>query len=711
MPEPPQPAFWTPLRLTLAVVALLAVHWTLAVRSLVCENPTVDEVAHLPAGVTYWQTGSFRLYPHNPPLVKLAAALPVVWGGPMTEPLYRNLSWTRNPPAHASFAHEFAVLNAPRYFELFRRGRLVMPWFSVLGGLVVFAWSRRLYGASGGLLSLALWCACPNILAHARLVTTDVGATAFGVGATYLFWRYLHRPSWTWAVVAGIALGLAALTKFSTLLLFALWPLLWLVHELAGPRPQGAAGFPAGCGKRTEGSVATRIGAFPAPCGKVLRVLGQGVVMVLTSVLVINLGYGFEGTGQPLGRFEFTCGLLTKPRVPAGERAAGGNDLLAFVRPFRVNRFRGSALEHLPTPLPRYYLLGFDLQKLEAEGVPLRFIDPAAPADAWTGYPVYLDGELRRSGWWYYYLLALAYKVPEGTWLLGLLALVVLAFSARSRAPWDEEVAVAAMPAVVLAAMSFGTDINLGLRYILPAFPYAFIAMGKLAPWVAGHQGWRRNAAAGIVGGGLLLTAAATLAIHPHYLSYFNRVSGGADRGSEHLIDSNLDWGQDLVNLRDWLRRNAPGEPVGLAYFGQVNPNLLALRGEGFAWFLPPAAPGTLEPMRPLLDGPAPKLEPGRLYAVSASLVRGLPWRLYDSSPRVPYLYPAWRAERDWARGRDAFGYFRELMPIARIGRSIFVYRPDARDVARVAPHLDGATGPRGMAPRSSPSRLGAPVQ
>ncbi|HEX8203894.1 MAG TPA: hypothetical protein VF590_25690, partial [Isosphaeraceae bacterium] len=161
----------------------------------------------------------------------------------------------------------------------------------------------------------------------------------------------------------------------------------------------------------------------------------------------------------------------------------------------------------------------------------------------------------------------------------------------------------------------------------------------------------------------------------------------------EHLIDSNLDWGQDLVRLRDWLHEHAPGEPVGLAYFGQVNPNLLRVRGEGFAWFLPPAEPGTLEPMRPDLDGPAPRLEPGRLYAVSASLVRGLPWRLYDSSPRVPYLYPAWKAERDWHHGRDAFGYFRALTPIARVGHSIFIYRPDARDVARVARQLDGGTG------------------
>ena len=71
-------------------------------------------------------------------------------------------------------------LNIDRYFELFQIARLMMPLFSIVGGLTVFAWSRRLYGVWGGLLSLTLWVCCPNILAHARLITTDLGATAIG---------------------------------------------------------------------------------------------------------------------------------------------------------------------------------------------------------------------------------------------------------------------------------------------------------------------------------------------------------------------------------------------------------------------------------------------------------------------------------------------------------------------------------------------------
>ena len=58
--------------------------------------------------------------------------------------------------------------------------------------------------------------------------------------------------------------------------------------------------------------------------------------------------------------------------------------------------------------------------------------------------------------------------------------------------------------------------------------------------------------------------------------------------GAEHLMNSNLDWGQDLINLREWLEANAPGERVGIAYFGQIPPR--DLRRPGRVSGLVPAA-------------------------------------------------------------------------------------------------------------------------
>ena len=226
--EQARPSFWTLKRQLAAVALLLVVPYALAVLSLTQENPTVDEVIHLPAGISYWETGQFRLYRHNPPLVKLVAALPVILSNPspVTAPLYESSYWKAEPPNKAGFAHDFARLNATDYFELFTRSRLLMPAFATLGGLFVFLWSRALFGPGGGLLSLALWSFCPNVLAHSRLITTDVPAAAIMTAAMFIYWRYLKRPTWKRATAAGLLLGLAQATKFSALILGPVW-LLW----------------------------------------------------------------------------------------------------------------------------------------------------------------------------------------------------------------------------------------------------------------------------------------------------------------------------------------------------------------------------------------------------------------------------------------------------------------------------------------------------
>ncbi len=187
--------------------------------------------------------------------------------------------------------------------------------------------------------------------------------------------------------------------------------------------------------------------------------------------------------------------------------------------------------------------------------------------------------------------------------------------------------------------MSFLTDINIGLRYVLAIFPYVFISTGKVAPWILAMAGRKKRMMGSLAAGSLALVIAATAIVHPHYLAYFNWASGGPGRVPPHLIDSNLDWGQDLVGLERWCKEKIPGEPIGLAYFGQINPSIFAMRGEPFPWFLAPVRPGSTQRM-PMdsklaaeLIGPARRLEPG-YYAVSVSSLYGLPWRFYDPAPR-----------------------------------------------------------------------------
>ena len=128
-------------------------------------------------------------------------------------------------------------------------------------------------------------------------------------------------------------------------------------------------------------------------------------VQTIVAVYVVNIGYGFEGTFTQLGDFKFVSAALGAEN---GERKApaGGGNCLA-----------GIWLGKLPVPLPKHYVLGMDLQRRDFESY---------------GSPSYLAGQFQEKGWWYYYLYALAIKVPLGTWLLVLLAAVApIAVSAR----------------------------------------------------------------------------------------------------------------------------------------------------------------------------------------------------------------------------------------------------------------------------------------
>lgn len=626
------------------VVILLAGQWFVARWSLRTENPTIDEVLHLPAGISYWETGQFRLYHHNPPLVKIIAAWPVLslLDDQKQASLYQSRYWTDEPPNKAGFGHDFAQLYAASYFELFTRARLMMPVFLTIGGLVVFVWSRRLYGDIGGLLSLALWVVCPNFLAHGRLITTDVASAAIGTAATFLFVCYLRNPLARNACFAGIGLGVALLTKFSLLVLVFLWPVIWALHVWL-------------------------VDSASSRRAILVRSAKHAGIVTITSMMVVNCGYLFEGTGKSLGSFEFYSQTLTR-ELPANRPRLHqtGNSLLDLLGSRRVNRLKGSLLGYLPCPLPAEFMTGFDDQKIDAEGIPARFLKPDDPTatDKVEGYPVYLNGQIRGTGWWYYYPYAFLIKTPPGTLFVLGLSIMALIAARKNRNEWFNELATLVVPVSMILAMTFLTDINIGLRYILPALPYLYIGCGRLAVVCEMKSHSLRRLGQVFIGLCVVWSGISTAFVAPHFLAYFNSIGGGPERGHEHLIDSNLDWGQDLTGLKRWLDQNAPGEPVGIAYFGQINPDIFRLRNQPIDWYLPPSRPEKVQPLPPgRAGGP---VRPG-LYAVSASLVHGLPWRVYDLSRWAPY-----------DAKQNAFNYFLKTEPIDKIGWSIFIYRLDA---------------------------------
>ncbi|HEY8503505.1 MAG TPA: glycosyltransferase family 39 protein [Gemmataceae bacterium] len=552
---------------------------------------TVDEGGHVLSGLLAWEEGRLDYCSVNPPLVKALVALPVAASRPQ---IPEGVRWGVSPdwvPQH----EQFVKANRERYLELIFRARPVLVALSVLGGWLVYRWAGQLYGPVPGLVGLALWALCPNVLCWAGICTVDLGAAVFGLAAAYALRYYLHHPGWLEAVWAGWVLGLALLSKFTLLVLYPVFLIVWLV---AWWQPRGSVAQP----------------------GTGLRWLHFAAIL-LVSVLVLNLGYGLEGTGRHLGSFAF------KSRALSGGEAGWGN------------RFEGTWLEGLPVPLPAAYVTGLDEQKSHAD----------------RGFPAYLWGEWQHGGWWYYYLVAAAVKLPLGTWLLGLLALALACLGRRFRAPAWEEVLLWLPAVAIWVLLSSQTGINSHFRYVFPALPFLFIGISRVGKLVEdARHAWRQHRPAStekplltLVGACVVLSAlawngVAVARIHPHYLSYFNEVAGGPDNGWKWLAESNIDWGQDLLLLKRWAEEHPEARPLGLAYYGGIDPHLA-----GLDYRLAPA------------EGEGPR--PG-WYAVSVNFVCGASFPGFDEQGRRTFF----RA--------GAYTYFRHLTPVAKAGYSIFIY-------------------------------------
>lgn len=583
---------------SILVLGVLYLHFLLAGIGSALHGPAWDEVGHLVAGIEHWKRGTYELYRVNPPLPRMFAALPTVLAG------HAPLRIETRPPFHGrpewATGANFVVDNSATIFDLFTWARLACLPFSFLGAIVCLRWGTELSGPGGGLIAMTCWCLGPSMLANAQLITPDLPAAAVGCLAAWLFRGWLKSPSWSSAFLAGVALGGALLTKMTWLLLLALWPMMWLLlRRLFTPRSSGIA---------AEGR--------------------QLAFLLVIGIYVLNAGYGFDGTFRRLGEFEFLSSPLRGE--PTGEWEG-----------FQVgNAFRDTPLASVPVPFPAPYVRGIDFQRREFD----------------AGYWSYLLGTHRQGGWWQYYLLSLLWKVPIGFWLMGVAATCAW-WHARSRVQLGEALLLIMPAAAVLLLVSSHTGFTHHFRYVLPVLPFGFIWAGKAV------DAYRRGySLATVVGGcGLAWGVLSSVCAFPNSLAYFNGFVGGSRNAHHYMgmgpMDSNLEWGQDLLRLADWTR-NSPFVPQldGVAFGGLGE--IRAAAG------IPPSWP----PEGRIPEGSAP-----------ADLCRTGP-------------VPGWYAVgvKDVFNESSNFNYFQHIEPFTVIGHTIYVYRVTEKQADDVWESLHG---------------------
>lgn len=532
-----------PIVQRLALVLVLAGFAAQAGIAARTHTPTLDEFIYVPIGYYHLRTGDLAYDPANPPLLKMATALPLL---AMDVQLEFDPRWRDDPTGMGGewvFATRFMEQNRARYFDLFFAARLVVVALGVALGVLVFARARELLTPLGALAVLLLYGTTPTLIAHAAVATLDVGVTALLFAAFCALQRFTAKKTFIWAFITGVCLGLAFVTKGVAALLFPLVPVMaaleWRVWDGAVVR----------------------------------RLIAGGFIMVGAAWLAVLAAYGF--TGFPL---------------PA--------PLVESVR-YCINA--GSAGE----------------------------------------FPSFLNGAWSMKGWWYYYIEAFGLKTPIATLVVLAIGVGVIA-RGRFRAPGDLWMLIP--PLLLLYVLSFHYGKNYGVRYLLPALPFLLLVAGRGIDGLlrAGRYG------PGVVGALLAWQLVASVVTTPHQLAYFNELAGGPDRARRLLLDSNLDWGQDLGRLKTYM--DAHGlKTICLGYFGHVDPHLY-----GIDYTFPATQP-----------------TPG-LCAVSANFLAGYPYGITYAGEPVQRVRPG------------IWSWFDRLHPLARVGRSIFVFDVTAADAARL---------------------------
>jgi hypothetical protein len=395
--------------------------------------------------------------------------------------------------------------------SLARAGAL--PFF-LLATALVWHWARSRYGNWPALLATFLFTTSPVVLAHAGLATTDMAAAATFTAALLTYINFLERPTFRKAALLGGAAALAVLSKFSALLFLPACGFTILLTRWLMARPSKDAAVTTG---RTPWSRAVALAAF-------------------IMFLVVWAGYGLSvsSAADAAARPHYTIDQLFG--------ASGTVHSMAY-----------AVAEYPFIPAPALFQ---GLAKV-------RFKET-------TGHKSYLLGHIRETGWWYFFPVALAIKSTIPFLILFLVGSCYLVRSAwAGHADWLTLAPLTAACTILLVCMP--SRINIGVRHILSIYPLLAIIAGVGACWL-----WERTKPgfAGLIIILILLSwhLEASVRAHPDYLAYFNEFAG--QHPENILIDSDLDWGQDLLRLSAALQQRHVDQ-VSIAYAGSSKLDLV----------------------------------------------------------------------------------------------------------------------------------------
>ena len=597
-----------------ALAALLALYWLMAVFAVATKSATFDEDVHLTSGYSWWVQNDFRLDSENGALPGRLAALPLL-ALPLRFPATDNLAWRTQQISY--FSIRFFNEMGNRLEPVLLRARMAMACLGVALGLSIFLISSRLWGTAGGFLSLTLFVFDPNFLAHGPLVASDVAAALFFTLAAWTYWGMLRQITAPSILAAGVCAGALAISKMSAPM-FVFMAAAMLIARMIDPEPLEFFGR----------QIPGRRNRFSALIATSVLCLGAAVAVIWTAY---SFRYSMNRPGDPVNLD--LDSLLARNGPVAGTISA-----------LRAGRI-----------LPEAWLYGL-------ASVTLRNTVSRA---------CFLVGECGVTGFRMFFPVTFLLKTP-----LSFLFLAGLGVAALWRGPeriqrlrWLPPLAIVFATYWVFAIAS---HLNIGLRHLLPVYPPLFIVAGGAVGLLGDRRVLHRAALALLV----IWNVGASLFIRPHYLAYTNELTGGPTQGYRYLVDSSLDWGQDLPGLRRWLDTHQANEPsrAFVSYFGVADLTHHGIRATSFG------------PIRP---NPLPDLT-GGIYCVSATTLQttfSAEFGKWTRGREAVYrqlrrnLAPDLLRQYADLRAARLFAYLRQREPDDEIGYSILIYRLTQEDL------------------------------
>jgi hypothetical protein len=661
-------------------------YWSLAVTAVRDKCATFDEGHFLAGGYCFWAFNDYRFASFEGPLPQRVAALPLLWNKPQCPDVHDT-----NIYNSFRFGHDFLFRVGNDADQLLRRTRPAAALLSTLLGLLVFLWSKRLFGYPGGLISLVLFTFCPTMLANGPLLKADMASALFFTAAAGCLWRVLERVTFGRLAASCLTLAGLFLSKLTAPLIVVIATALVLIRLLSR-RP-----LPVDMGWRGEVQARYKQGLLFAALALVHFVAVWGIVWAA-------YGFRYSALNQPSDAVAKMYAADFNFRL---ERAGRAAPMLRLLHDSRL--------------LPEACVYGLAFQTAAVQ----------------QGRPAFLNGDFRETGGFPgFFPCCWLYKNPLAQF--GVLALslggLLLAWRRPSDQQQNDEATSGRVPtlydlspllvllAVQWTALLLG-GIDIGHRYLAPTYPATYILAGAGGIWFTSVAREQANGMLGWLAPRTLVCLLVAFAVEslttwPNFLAYFNPLAGGPRHGYRHLVDSSLDWGQDLPGLNRWLEANVRPEErdaVYLAYFGTASLSHYGIRAHRLAAD-PPERNAEWVPPR------------GGIYCISATMLqmdKQGPWdeerekelqehvrlaarfmQARNSPDARTELFRSVPVDR-WPRILERFEsiVFRKLCvalrnrePDDQVGHSILIYRLSAEDVSqalRAPPQVRGAADGR----------------